>query len=82
MVVFSNDAATTKTYTLTLHDSLPIGKQRAAEQVGLRAGDVIVSIPHQRVQSLDELKKVLDTKPDVIALNVIRGKDSIYLLMR
>ena len=59
-----------------------VSKQSAAEQVGLRAGDVIVSINHQRVQSFDELKKVLDTKPDVIALNVIRGKDSIYLLMR
>lgn len=59
-----------------------VTKQSAAEQVGLHTGDVIISINRQRVQSLDELKKVLDTKPDVIALNVIRGKDSIYLLMR
>ena len=61
---------------------LSVSPQSAAAQTGFRPGDVIVSINHQRVQSLEALKKVLDTKPDVIALNVIRGKESIYLLMR
>lgn len=59
-----------------------VTKQSPAEQFGLHPGDVIVSINRQRVQNLTELKKALDSKPDVVALNVIRGKDSIYLLMQ
>ena len=59
-----------------------VTKQSPAAQVGLHAGDVIISINRQRVQNLAELKKVLETKPGVIALNIIRGQESIYLLMR
>ncbi|MGF7447231.1 hypothetical protein V7P28_27585, partial [Klebsiella michiganensis] len=34
------------------------------------------------VRSIAELRKVLESKPTVIALNVIRGSESIYLLLR
>jgi serine protease DegQ len=34
------------------------------------------------VRSIAELRKVLESKPAVIALNVIRGNESIYLLLR
>lgn len=57
-------------------------QQSPAAQVGMHPGDVIISVNRQRVQNLAELHNVLETKPDVIALNVIRGQESIYLLMR
>ncbi len=34
------------------------------------------------VFTIAELRKVLEGKPPVIALNVIRGNESIYLLLR
>lgn len=59
-----------------------VDKQSPAEQFGLHSGDVIISINRQRVENLPDLKKALDSKPDVVALNVMRGKESIYLLMQ
>jgi len=43
---------------------------------------VIVGVNRTRVQSLAEMRKVLEGKPPVLALNVVRGDESIYLLLR
>ncbi|MGK3374243.1 hypothetical protein, partial [Citrobacter youngae] len=32
--------------------------------------------------SIAEMRKVLETKPSIIALQVVRGNESIYLLLR
>ncbi len=54
----------------------------AAARIGLKKGDVILGVNQQRVTNLGELRKILDTKPSVLALNVKRGDSSIYLLMQ
>ena len=54
----------------------------AAARIGLKKGDVILGVNQQRVANLGELRKILDTKPAVLALNVKRGDSSIYLLMQ
>jgi DegQ peptidase. Serine peptidase. MEROPS family S01B len=59
-----------------------VEKGSAAAQVGLHKDDVIIGINRERVQSIAEMRKVLETKPPVIALNVMRGNESIYLLLR
>ncbi|MBK4785651.1 MAG: serine endoprotease DegQ [Pantoea sp. Pent] len=59
-----------------------IEKGTPAEQVGLQKDDVIVGVNRTRVQSLAEMRKVLEGKPPVLALNVVRGDESIYLLLR
>ncbi|WP_054179042.1 serine endoprotease DegQ [Trabulsiella odontotermitis] len=59
-----------------------IEKGSAAAQVGLHKDDVIISINRERVRSIAEMRKVLEAKPSVIALNVVRGNESIYLLLR
>ena len=59
-----------------------VEKGSAAAQVGLHKDDVIIGINRERVQSIAEMRKVLETKPAVIALNVMRGNESIYLLLR
>ena len=59
-----------------------IEKGTPAEQVGLQKDDVIVGVNRTRVTSLAEMRKVLEGKPPVLALNVVRGDESIYLLLR
>lgn len=59
-----------------------IEKGSPAAQVGLHKDDVIIGINRQSTQSIAELRKVLEAKPAVIAVNVMRGNESIYLLMR
>jgi periplasmic serine protease, Do/DeqQ family len=59
-----------------------VEKGSAAAQIGLHKDDVIIGINRQRIQSIAEMRKVLESKPSVIALNIMRGEESIYLLLR
>ncbi|AHG21232.1 serine endoprotease [Chania multitudinisentens RB-25] len=54
----------------------------AAARIGLKKGDVILGVNQQPVQNLGELRKILDSKPSVLALNIQRGDTSLYLLMQ
>lgn len=54
----------------------------AAARIGLKKGDVILGVNQQPVENLGELRKILDTKPSVLALNIRRGDTIIYLLMQ
>ena len=53
-----------------------------AAQIGLKKGDIIVGANQQAVKNIAELRKILDSKPSVLALNIQRGDSSIYLLMQ
>ncbi len=59
-----------------------VDKGSPAAQVGLHKDDIIIGLNRQRIHSIAELRKALEGKPPVIALNVIRGNESIYLLLR
>ncbi|AIX75137.1 MAG: serine endoprotease DegQ [Mixta calida] len=59
-----------------------VQKGTPAEQIGLQKDDVIIGVNRTRVQGLDEMRKVLASKPPFLALNVVRGGESIYLLLR
>jgi serine protease Do len=52
----------------------------AAARIGLKKGDVILGVNQQRVTNIGDLRKILDTKPSVLALDIQRGDSSIYLL--
>ncbi|MEH2922609.1 serine endoprotease DegP [Samsonia erythrinae] len=52
----------------------------AAEKIGLKKEDIILGVNQQAVQNIGELRKILDSKPSVLALNVRRGDSTIYLL--
>ncbi|GKW13774.1 serine endoprotease DegP [Pectobacterium punjabense] len=52
----------------------------AAAKIGLKKDDIILGVNQQAVQNIGELRKILDSKPAVLALNVRRGDSSIYLL--
>ena len=54
----------------------------AAARIGLKKGDIILGVNQQAIDNLGELRKILDTKPPVLALNILRGDASLYLLMQ
>ncbi|MCU6667307.1 serine endoprotease DegP [Enterobacteriaceae bacterium H4N4] len=53
-----------------------------AARIGLKKGDVIIGANQQPIKNIAELRKVLDSKPAVLALNIQRGDTSLYLLMQ
>ncbi|EJQ6146813.1 serine endoprotease DegQ [Escherichia albertii] len=57
-------------------------KGSPAAQAGLQKYDIIIGVNRDRVNSIAEMRKVLAAKPAIIALQIIRGNESIYLLMR
>ncbi|EPD5596600.1 serine endoprotease DegQ [Enterobacter hormaechei] len=59
-----------------------VEKSSTAAQAGLHQDDVIVGVNRTRVQSIAEMRKVLESKPAVIALQIIRGNDTLYILLR
>ncbi|MCX8958574.1 serine endoprotease DegQ [Erwinia psidii] len=59
-----------------------VDKATPAEQSGLQKGDVIIGLNRSPVGNLAELRKLLAAKPPLLALNIIRGDQNIYLLLR
>ncbi|SNY69322.1 serine endoprotease DegP [Enterobacter sp. CC120223-11] len=53
-----------------------------AAQIGLKKGDVIIGANQQPVKNIADLRKLFDSKPSVLALNIQRGDSTIYLLMQ
>ena len=51
-----------------------------AAAIGLKKGDIILGVNQQNISNLGELRKILDSKPAVLALNVKRGDSNLYLL--
>ena len=59
-----------------------VEKSSPAAQAGLHQDDVIIAVNRTRVQSIAEMRKVLESKPAVIALQIVRGNDTLYILLR
>jgi len=59
-----------------------IDKGSPAALIGLQKDDVIVAINREPVQNLTDMRKIIDTKPAIVALHVIRGDNSLYILAR
>ncbi|QJC34876.1 Do family serine endopeptidase [Enterobacteriaceae endosymbiont of Donacia piscatrix] len=51
-----------------------------AEIIGLKKGDVIIGINQNNINNIEDLKKILDTHPSLILLDIIRGNKELYLL--
>ncbi|CDG95481.1 serine endoprotease DegQ [Xenorhabdus bovienii] len=59
-----------------------ITQNSPAAMSGLQNDDLIIGANNERIRNISELRKLLETKPPVIALNILRGDDNIYLLLR
>lgn len=53
-----------------------------AEKYGLKEGDIIIGVNRQHIDNLSQLRKVLESKPAAIALNIVRGESNFYLLIQ
>ncbi|MDP4527484.1 Do family serine endopeptidase [Alkalimonas delamerensis] len=53
-----------------------------AGRIGLEKGDVIIGVNRQRVHNLAELRKTLQEQRGVVALNIQRGNQTLYILIR
>ena len=59
-----------------------IDSRSPAARIGLQDGDVIVGVNRTRVNTVAELSRQMEGVEGVIALNVQRGKSSLYLVIR
>ncbi|WP_127959985.1 serine endoprotease DegQ [Serratia microhaemolytica] len=59
-----------------------VDKDSRAAQMGLQKGDMIIGINRARIENVTALRNLMDSKPAVIALNIVRGEENIYLLLR
>ncbi|VEI44155.1 serine protease [Actinobacillus equuli] len=59
-----------------------VTKGSIAENRGLAEGDIIVGVNRVKVDNIKQLREVLDSKPSVIALNILRGNSNFYLILQ
>ncbi|MGP1939427.1 MAG: Do family serine endopeptidase [Arsenophonus sp. ET-DL9-MAG3] len=53
-----------------------------AAMLGLAKGDLIINANEQRIENINQLRKIIQTKPTALALNILRDDQNIYLLLR
>ena len=59
-----------------------IAKNSPASRLSLQEGDLITGVNKQRVNNIADLRKIIDSNPSAIALNIVRGDSRIYLILR
>ncbi|WP_304363231.1 Do family serine endopeptidase [Gilliamella sp. wkB178] len=59
-----------------------IAKNSPASRLSLQEGDLITGVNKERVSTIADLRKIIDSNPSAIALNIIRGDSLIYLILR
>ncbi|CZF83499.1 Periplasmic pH-dependent serine endoprotease DegQ precursor [Grimontia celer] len=59
-----------------------VEKDSIAARYGLKQDDVIVGLNRNKVKNLGDLRKQLESKPSVLALNILRGDSTMYLVIR
>lgn len=61
---------------------IKIEKASEAELRGLKQGDIIVGVNRRAVENLSQLRKILDDKPSAIALNIVRDKSKLFVIIQ
>lgn len=59
-----------------------LAKGSPAERIGLREGDIINGVNRQRIENIAELRSYLKNHNGVLALNIVRGNHTLYLMVR
>jgi serine protease DegQ len=59
-----------------------VAKNSPAARLNLREGDLITGVNRHPINNIADLRKVIDSKPSAIALNIVRGNAQVYLILR
>ncbi|MBS9783470.1 MAG: Do family serine endopeptidase [Pasteurella sp.] len=59
-----------------------VTKGSMAEMRGLEKGDIIIGINREPVNNVGELRKVLDKKPSVVALHILRENTNLFIIIQ
>ena len=59
-----------------------VAPKSPAAAIGLVKGDLIFGVNDSRVETIDQFRKIIDAKPPVLAMKVLRDSETLYLLMR
>ena len=59
-----------------------IQKRSMAQRYGLQKDDIIIGVNRTQIKNLQQFRQLLDSKPPVLALNIQRGKQTLYLVIR
>ncbi|MFT5881310.1 MAG: serine protease DegQ [Moritella sp.] len=59
-----------------------VAARSIAASVGLQEGDIIIGVNKDKVANLAELRKLLDQDKATLALNIQRGNQHLYLVLR
>ena len=59
-----------------------IDKKSNAARYGLQKGDVIVGVNREKVESVEDLNRILSKSKGTQALNVIRGNMNMFIIIR
>ncbi|MFP3019324.1 MAG: Do family serine endopeptidase [Arsenophonus sp.] len=59
-----------------------VSSNSPAAMLGLEKGDLIISANEKQIENINQLRKIIETKPTALALNILRDNQNIYLLLR
>lgn len=59
-----------------------VEERSPAARYGLKTDDVILGVNRQRITNVGELRKILDKKPSLLALEIERDQQVLYLIIR
>ncbi|MEZ9624250.1 Do family serine endopeptidase [Aliivibrio fischeri] len=59
-----------------------VEKASMAQRYGLQKDDVIIGVNRKPVKNLQQFRKLLESKPPILALNIQRGEHSLYLVIK
>jgi len=53
-----------------------------AEKYGIKASDIIIGVNRTKIKNIEALREMITSAPDLIALNIKRGDQSLYLILK
>lgn len=58
-----------------------LAKNSPAEMRGLKKGDIIVGVNRQFIDNIEQLRQILEVKPSIMALNIMRGNNNFFMII-
>ncbi|HGO5847280.1 TPA: Do family serine endopeptidase [Mannheimia haemolytica] len=59
-----------------------VEKGSIAEMRSFKKGDIIIGVNRHSVENIADLRKILETKPSVVALNIVRDGANFYVILQ